>query len=508
MPMSDGQRVPGPRLLDRVRDHEADAVDVRPVDAGPVKRFFIDILTRDVELNDAILDLVDNSVDSAAKLRASGSQDAVLIDIIADSHSFSISDNCAGISVDAAVNYAFRLGRPGDERSDDDDDPERPRSQETPGDGVAGQPRSIGQFGVGMKRSLFKMGTEFTVMSATEDSYFDMHLDVKKWIRKADDWNIDVRVHDLDPDQLPPRGTAIVIHRLIPAVAAALGELVVTNRLKEDLRSKHRMALERGVVIRLNKEALIAEPTVLALNLQPDDLIQPLVERFELEDDEGRTVKVEIYAGVAAKTQTAPGAEPETVQEAERSAGWYVFGNDRLLMGPERSAVTGWAGGRAALPLYHNQFGRFRGYVYMSAEESEALPWNTTKTGVETSDPIWTSVRGEMLKTGREVINLLNQLKEEGSADDRLAKPLTSALEAARNTSVSEVAKTMKDEVSQTLAYPDANPEIVKGKGHRIAYTVDEDAFEAVAVALDVNSAAAVGRATFDYYYDEFVGED
>ena len=33
------------------------------VDASPVKSFFVEMLTRDIELSDAILDLLDNCVD-------------------------------------------------------------------------------------------------------------------------------------------------------------------------------------------------------------------------------------------------------------------------------------------------------------------------------------------------------------------------------------------------------------------------------------------------------------
>ena len=33
------------------------------VDASPVKSFFVEMLTRDIELGDAILDLLDNCVD-------------------------------------------------------------------------------------------------------------------------------------------------------------------------------------------------------------------------------------------------------------------------------------------------------------------------------------------------------------------------------------------------------------------------------------------------------------
>ena len=33
------------------------------IDASPVKRFFVEMLTRDIQIEDAILDLLDNCVD-------------------------------------------------------------------------------------------------------------------------------------------------------------------------------------------------------------------------------------------------------------------------------------------------------------------------------------------------------------------------------------------------------------------------------------------------------------
>jgi hypothetical protein len=49
------------------RSSEADG---RPtIYGGPTKRFFVSMLTRDIELKDAILDLLDNCVDGAMRLR-------------------------------------------------------------------------------------------------------------------------------------------------------------------------------------------------------------------------------------------------------------------------------------------------------------------------------------------------------------------------------------------------------------------------------------------------------
>ena len=84
--------------------------------AYPAKRFFVDMLVRDIELKDALLDLLDNCVDGV--MRSSTNQvdktrpyEGYWADINFDESSFSISDNCGGIPFELAEKSAFRLGR-------------------------------------------------------------------------------------------------------------------------------------------------------------------------------------------------------------------------------------------------------------------------------------------------------------------------------------------------------------------------------------------------------------
>ena len=51
----------------------ANRPDERTIDVMPTKELFIDILTRDISLIPAIIDLVDNSADGAKRLRKNGS---------------------------------------------------------------------------------------------------------------------------------------------------------------------------------------------------------------------------------------------------------------------------------------------------------------------------------------------------------------------------------------------------------------------------------------------------
>ena len=110
------------------------------IDANPTKGLFIDMLTRDIQLIPAILDLVDNCVDGARRLRGDERFDELEAHINLDENELRVRDNCGGISVEVAKKYAFRFGRP----------------EDTPL-----IPGSVGRFGVGMKRAFFKLGRRF-----------------------------------------------------------------------------------------------------------------------------------------------------------------------------------------------------------------------------------------------------------------------------------------------------------------------------------------------------------
>src|SRR5438309_702066 len=118
---------------------------------SPTKSLFLDALTSDIDLADAISDLVDNAVDAARRLEPSGDYEGLRVRISFDENHFEIHDNCGGIDLKTAQNVLFSLGRP-------------PSYQSTPG--------QIGRFGIGMKRDLFMMGHEIVVESATRTSRF------------------------------------------------------------------------------------------------------------------------------------------------------------------------------------------------------------------------------------------------------------------------------------------------------------------------------------------------
>ncbi|ASD22836.1 hypothetical protein B7495_12665 [Cryobacterium sp. LW097] len=450
-----------------------------------MKRFFIDIITRDIDLGAAIMDLVDNSVDSARKLRGDTSLEGLSVSIQADEKQFSIEDNCGGIPVHHAKGYVFRMGRPGT---------------------AASTGGMIGQFGVGLKRALFKLGTDFIVDSTTDSTSFSVELDVTKW-EKESDWGFDIRVRDSIKGSA--RGTTIVVANLYPDIALQFQDQSVIDDLRDDLTSRHRIAISNGLTINLNGSPLAGAPSEVA----GGDLIQAATETFTIKTPEGGLVRVRVVAGVApTQNDLDEDAEPEAVPFPASEAGWYVFGNGRLLLSAEKTRLTGWGGRRGVgLPLYHNQYARFRGFVFMDSNDSSTIPWNTMKTGVDQSDEVWVRTKQAMMSAGRQIITMLNLLKIERQAgvSGPLA-PISTALSSSKMVAVatSEDAEysisilELRADVVTAASYPAPNPELGEGVT-RIAYTVDIRDFAVVSDALDEKRASRVGRLTFENYYTE-----
>ena len=141
---------------------------LQSINAEPTKDFFISMLTRDISLLSSLVDLIDNSVDAAL---SSGGFSGKTIEISLNGQRFEIIDNCGGISKKAATDYAFKFGRPAT---------------------APNAPHSVGRFGVGMKRALFKMGRAFKIYSKHQQDSFLVNVDVDEWISNPNVWQFEL----------------------------------------------------------------------------------------------------------------------------------------------------------------------------------------------------------------------------------------------------------------------------------------------------------------------------
>lgn len=375
--------------------------------AIPTKQFFVSMLTRDIDLADAILDLVDNCLDGALRI-ADGevdySQHSVTIELNADH--FRIVDDCGGIPREVAVNYAFKMGR------DPDDD--RDADEET-----------IGMYGVGMKRAIFKMGREAIVRTRHGDDKFEVPIS-SEWLDQKD-WN-PLPIHEVGGDDLPTPGTIIHIGELYPGVARHFSNVAFRNELCKAIAEHFTVFLQEGLAITVNGDAI--EPVLVEVLVSKEDG-GPAPYVFQKEID---GVLVSIAVGLNTG-RGLPGDEDDMPEfERDRSAataGWTVFCNDRAVIVGDKSRLTGWGDN---MPLYHYQYSIITGIVEFRSKKAEKLPVTTTKRALDTSSDVWLEALVKMKEAMRVWISYTNKWKNHPRSDqssyweESVAQPLEEAV--------------------------------------------------------------------------------
>lgn len=459
------------------------------VDARPTKRFFVRMLVRDIELVPAIVDLVDNSVDGAKRQlaqnppvaphetsgrddddAAAGVHDAredlsghrVAIAVSPDS--FVIEDDCGGIELLDAVRYAFRFGRL------EDVEP------------VEGE---VGQFGVGMKRALFKLGDHFEVTSIAANSRFILDVNVPDWLEQPEPWSFPLKSHSEQGANGDRPGVTVRVTGLHRSVAAEFGEERFMQRLRDQIEFRHQEAITAGLTVELNGHQLRSRPVGL---LVADGLVPRVVDK-ELSSD-GVTVRLRLYAGFVELSDEGADTDDPDKFSGGSLAGWYIVCNGRMLLFADKSRLTGWG---QEVADYHPQYRRFRGYAYLSGN-SAAMPWNTAKTAIDEDSPIWQLVRNEIVAALREARTVMNRIKTEVQDSPEEQRPVSASLKAASQTRLTDL------KPSPTLVVPPRPPQ-PPATTKRIAYSVPVDVFDEVSGHLGEDKPLDVGRRTFDYYY-------
>jgi len=444
------------------------ATEQRTIEATPRKDFFISMLVRDIDVNAAIIDLIDNSVDGAIRCRKEKNFNGLWIRIEVVKDKFVIEDNCGGISFALARHYAFNFGRSPEARA---------------------LGHSVGQFGVGMKRALFKLGTKFKIESAAANSRFTVEVNVHEWSKNNDDWtfrfNDDLETHTVIPAD--KRGTKITVTPLNPVVAEYFEDAEKINQLVREIGERHQISIERGIRITFN--GILVEAQVAKL-LFSEQLKPAYVMRVRPRRKKHSVVTYQIWVGLGRDEREDP-----------QRAGWYVFCNGRMILRADQSRSTGWGEDdeiKLTIPKYHNQFKMFRGYVMFDSQDGSVLPWNTTKTGLDKESWIYPPVKLQMLTLMRPVIDFLNRVdKEENQPEIGEAGPLHKIIANADLLPLSEV-KGSRRFVAPTISPPPSKMGV-------ITYREPTETIDRVKKVLKVQKNREVGEKTFEYYLKQEV---
>ncbi|WP_321383617.1 ATP-binding protein [Rhizobium sp.] len=360
--------------------------------AIPTKQFFVSMLTRDISLADAILDLLDNCLDGAMRSAEGGDVDYSLhsVAIILSEDSFRIEDNCGGIPRSVAKNYAFKMGREPDDSRDSESE-------------------TIGMYGVGMKRAIFKMGREAQVNTLHDKDGFQVQIS-SSWLDNKD-WDPLPIVETSGADRLSQPGTRVTVSDLYPVVGRHFKSEAFLNELRTSIAEHFTLFLQRGLSVTVND--MKVDPVRVEL-LVTKGLTGPAPFVYQKTIDD---VVVSIAVGLSTVRGLATDDDESSDFERDRSvatAGWTVFCNDRAVIVGDKSRLTGWGD---SIPLYHYQFSIITGIVEFRSKRADKLPVTTTKRALDTSSDIWLEALVKMKEGMRVWINYTNEWKNHPRSD-------------------------------------------------------------------------------------------
>lgn len=337
------------------------------------KQFFIEMFTRDISLEDCVLDLIDNSLDSYLLKRAVSISSLIFgpngnhqnresgkIDVTCSDRQVKVVDTCGGISRDRAMNEIFCFGH-------DEEDPKG----------------KLGAYGVGMKRALFKIGNAFNIVSRTEKDGFEVSFKLNEWAEKQD-WRIPITFVEKASSE-KTAGTSITITELHDEVAQRMREGGVPKNILQDAATTYPFFLDQCVKLRLNGNDVSPERVPLG---EKDGVIKSAIEKFEQDG-----VRVTLVATIS------PG-----LRKAEQ-AGWYILCNGRVVVRANKDDLTGWG---VDIASFQPKYRSFVGVASFESDNPLSLPWTTTKRNINRESSVFMRARGLLVSMSKPILTFLN----------------------------------------------------------------------------------------------------
>jgi Histidine kinase-, DNA gyrase B-, and HSP90-like ATPase len=378
------------------------------IDASPTKTFFVDMLTRDIELEDAILDLLDNCIDGiqrtikgreATDLPYKGFEAKISF----SESGFKIEDNCGGIPLEVARTYAFRMGRPPNGNENDL------------------SINAIGTYGIGMKRAIFKMGRSSQVTSQTEADSFRVNIS-PEWV-DSDAWTLPFELIERTDKK---NGTTIKVTDIRESIREEFTspKSTLNNSLVGKVAHHYSYIIRKGFNVWINGKKV--EPSSFELLWEGEneiininkEIVAPYLYTSKYEE-----VSIELSVGFYRKN-TATEDEIEQENEGKRNssenAGWTIVCNDRVVVYRDKTRLTGW--GEAGIPSYHPQFISIAGIVHFRCHDPRKLPITTTKRGLDLSSDVYLYTKDFMREGLKIFTSYTNKWKNDTPQEQEIMK--------------------------------------------------------------------------------------
>jgi hypothetical protein len=175
-------------------------------------------------------------------------------------------------------------------------------------------------------------------------------------------------------------------------------------------------------------------------------------------------------------------------------AGWYVLCNGRIVVSADKSELTGW--GVGGFPQFHS--GKFRGFIgvaFFRSKEALALPWTTTKRGLNRESPVFQAARNRMLGAARPIISFLDSLYKNEEHEEGEFRKIADAIRPVTLGAISHKSESAFTVRTRTRT---ARPEV------SVQFDADRSDIDRIKKHLKKFSwsAGRVGSYTFQYFLD------
>jgi hypothetical protein len=221
-------------------------------------------------------------------------------------------------------------------------------------------------------------------------------MNKKEWMNLNDGENDIWKFYYEDVENTFENGVHIKIKELSSSLREYLSRPINIDKLQRKIGSAYRELLSKNITILINGEPVVyvSEP------LYESDFLKTYVKTISNVPG----VKIKIIAGLG---------NPQP-----KDAGWSIVSNGRVIIEKNRNELTGWETEydsedednidevleRREIPAYHNDFARFRGYVFLNSDDPNLLPLNTTKDGIDEQHKVYRFVLKEMVDALRIIL--------------------------------------------------------------------------------------------------------
>ncbi len=339
------------------------------VSTGVSPSFLEETLTQDITPLESIFDLIDNSIDAARddlfQYRTSlddyglpSDYSGYSIHIRIDEDSVRVLDNCLGIDESDLSKKTFRVAEPSEHAF------------------------GIGHYGLGLKRSLLKLGSEYGMLTDTGKDAFVMKFSNKNFGGQT--------ALPLTANQFKTNNRKKVLFSVSKLKSNIKHEIKETAWFKHainQLSIRYAPYLTKGLRLSIrsipHKTSSVIQGSIPLL--REDAKVQIKRKNY---DESG--VKVFIDAGIHAEHlfKSEKNHSLSNTREISSEYGLYFICNDRVIVAASSASEHGFKTGK-----WHSEYNGFVCIVRFVSEDSKKMPWNTAKTALKTDSTLFLKIR-------------------------------------------------------------------------------------------------------------------